>query len=167
MPGICSNPSLNRNLGLAGRFTYAYASRYFTELNFGYNGSERFSKKERFGFFPSIGLGWIVSNENFWGDRLKETINMLKFKATYGFVWKRWDWKPYRPLFSIYRMLIWIMTKRGLLLVRTGTVGERFLSGISISRYSNDLISWETAEKTNLGIELGLWEKNHTSSRCV
>jgi len=33
------------------------------------------------------------------------------------------------------------------------------LSGISISRYSNDLISWETAEKTNLGIELGLWEK--------
>lgn len=47
-----------RNLGLAGRFTYGYADRYFTEFNFGYNGSERFDKSHRWGFFPSFGLGW-------------------------------------------------------------------------------------------------------------
>ena len=51
-----------RNIGLSGRFTYAYDDKYFTEFNFGYNGSERFAKSERFGFFPSFGLGWYVSN---------------------------------------------------------------------------------------------------------
>ena len=44
----------HRNMGLAGRFTYGYDSRYFMEFNFGLNGSERFAKKERWGFFPSI-----------------------------------------------------------------------------------------------------------------
>ena len=52
-----------RNMGLSGRFTYAYNDRYFLEANFGYNGSERFAQKERFGFFPSVGLGYIVSPE--------------------------------------------------------------------------------------------------------
>ena len=75
-----------RNIGFAGRATYAYDSRYFAEVNFGYNGSERFSKKERFGFFPSAGLGWFVSNEYFFPESLKKTINKLKFKATYGLV---------------------------------------------------------------------------------
>src|SRR5450759_4743339 len=75
-----------RNTGLAGRATYAYGSRYFAELNFGYNGSERFSKKERFGFFPSVGMGWFISNEAFWSEGLKKNINKLKLKATYGLV---------------------------------------------------------------------------------
>src|SRR5690606_15027081 len=52
-----------RNLGTAGRLTYDYGSRYFLEWNFGYNGSERFSKIHRFGFFPSIAGGYILSNE--------------------------------------------------------------------------------------------------------
>ena len=58
----------HRNMGLAGRFTYGYDSRYFMEFNFGLNGSERFAKKERWGFFPSIGLGWMISNEAFWPE---------------------------------------------------------------------------------------------------
>ena len=49
-------------MGLAGRFTYDYDSRYFMEANFGYNGSERFNAKHRWGFFPSAGLGYIISN---------------------------------------------------------------------------------------------------------
>jgi len=48
-----------RNLGVSGRFTYAYDERYFSEFNFGYNGSERFAKSERFGFFPSLVLAGI------------------------------------------------------------------------------------------------------------
>ena len=58
-----------RNLGLAGRFTYGFSDRYFAEFNFGYNGSERFDKSHRWGFFPSGGLGWVVSNEKFWADK--------------------------------------------------------------------------------------------------
>jgi TonB-dependent SusC/RagA subfamily outer membrane receptor len=49
-----------RNMGISGRTTYAYDERYFVELNFGYNGSEKFSKQNRYGFFPSAGLGWDV-----------------------------------------------------------------------------------------------------------
>jgi TonB-linked SusC/RagA family outer membrane protein len=49
-----------RNLALAGRLAYGYDTRYFTEFNFGYNGSERFAKNHRFGFFPSVGVGWLI-----------------------------------------------------------------------------------------------------------
>src|SRR5690606_35635038 len=52
-----------RNLGLSGRATYSFLDRYFLEGNFGYNGSERFDKNNRFGFFPSIGAAWDVSGE--------------------------------------------------------------------------------------------------------
>ena len=48
--------------GLAGRFTYSFDDRYFGEFNFGYNGSENFAPKNRYGFFPSVGLGWVISN---------------------------------------------------------------------------------------------------------
>src|SRR5207249_455842 len=54
-----------RTIGLAGRATYSYDDRYFAEFNFGYNGSELFAPQNRFGFFPAIGLGWVVSNEHF------------------------------------------------------------------------------------------------------
>ena len=74
-----------RNLGLSGRFTYAFDGKYFSEFNFGYNGSERFAKNERFGFFPSYGLGWYTSKENFMKP-LSGVLSKLKFKATYGLV---------------------------------------------------------------------------------
>ena len=67
-PGSLQKSLPGRNLNLAGRFTYNYDSRYFVEANFGYNGSERFAKKERYGFFPSTPVGWVLSNEPFFGE---------------------------------------------------------------------------------------------------
>ena len=75
----------SRNMGLSGRFSYNYDSRYFTEFNFGYNGSEKFAKNNRFGFFPSIGLGWILSNEDWFNEKLPN-VNMFKLKLTHGLV---------------------------------------------------------------------------------
>jgi hypothetical protein len=72
-------------LGVSGRFTYAYDERYFSEFNFGYNGSERFAKSERFGFFPSFGFGWYMSNEDFMSST-SDVITKLKLKSTYGLV---------------------------------------------------------------------------------
>src|SRR3546814_3098056 len=66
-----------RNIGLSGRFTYSYDDRYFAEFDFGYNGSERFYKTNRFGFFPSAGVAWHVSNEKFW-ESLQNTVTNLK-----------------------------------------------------------------------------------------
>ena len=74
-----------RNMGLSGRGTYGYDDRYFLELNFGYNGSEKFAKDHRFGFFPSAGLGWIASNEDFFNSTFP-SISLFKLKYTYGLV---------------------------------------------------------------------------------
>ena len=57
-------------MGISGRASYNYDSRFFAEFNFGYNGSEKFAKKNRFGFFPSAGFGWIISNEDFFEKNL-------------------------------------------------------------------------------------------------
>lgn len=140
----------NRNIGLSGRFTYAYDSRYFGELNFGYNGSERFATKERFGFYPSAGLGWIISNESFWGD-LSSKIHKLKLKATYGLVGNDAIGDANDRFF--YLSNVNLEADQGI------AFGKDFAyktKGISIGRYANEFITWETSKKMNLGIELGI-----------
>jgi TonB-linked SusC/RagA family outer membrane protein len=75
-----------RMMGLVSRITYNYQSKYFIEVNAGYNGSENFEKGRRFGFFPSIAGGWIVSQEPFFQKHVKNSvIDYLKIRASYGF----------------------------------------------------------------------------------
>ena len=75
----------NRNQGFSGRFTYDYAQRYLAELNFGYNGTERLAKHDRFEFFPAISLGWMISNEPFF-EPLTKWVNSFKLRGSYGLV---------------------------------------------------------------------------------
>jgi len=134
-----------RTRGLAGRATYSYDDKYFVEYNFGYNGSENFSPKKRYGFFPSYGLGWVASNEEFFKP-LKNTINFLKFRFSSGIVGNSQ-----------------IGGSRFLYLdqVNTGANGYTFgtnrngVGGYQISSYAVDL-TWETSHKTNLGVEMSL-----------
>lgn len=145
----------SRNIGFAGRFTYAYDNRYFSEVNFGYNGSERFAKKERFGFFPSIGLAWIPSNESFWSDNLKRVISKLKFKGTYGLVGNDAVGSASDRFFYLSEVNL---NDSG----RSATWGENFnytVNGVATSRYANDQITWETSAKLNTGLELSLFNK--------
>ncbi len=144
----------SRNLGVSGRFTYAYDKRYFTEFNFGYNGTERFSAKERFGFFPSVGAGWFVSNEDFW-QPLANVFSKFKMKFTYGLVGNDAIGDA-RDRFFYLSNVNMNDAGRG---YSWGSEGDYHRDGISISRYSNDKITWETARKTNLGIEMGLFSK--------
>ena len=74
-----------RNQGFSGRFTYDYGQRYLVELNFGYNGTERLAKKERFEFFPAVSLGWVISNEKFF-EPMTKYIDNLKIRGSYGLV---------------------------------------------------------------------------------
>lgn len=142
-----------RNIGLAGRITYAFDNRYLFEGNFGYNGSERFSKKERFGFFPSAGLGWILSNESFYSDNIKKVMNNLKLKASYGLVGNDAIGREEDRFFYL-SMVNMDNSHYG---TGFGTYGSHRLNGISISRYANDKITWETAKKLNISAEIGLW----------
>lgn len=141
----------HRNIGLAGRFTYGFDSRYFVEANFGYNGSERFAQKERFGFFPSIGLGWIVSNEKFL-ESTNKWLTKLKLKATYGLVGNDEIGKDEDRFFYLSQ----VNPDDG---GRGFTFGEDFnytRNGVSISRYADPYITWEVGRKMNLGLELNL-----------
>ncbi len=144
----------SRNLGLSGRFTYAYDTRYFAEFNFGYNGTERFSAKERFGFFPSVGVAWYASKESFM-ENLKPLVSKLKFKLTHGLVGN--DQIGHNDDRFFYLSNVDLSNEgKG---YKWGTNGAHELDGVSILRYANDQITWETSRKTNFGIELGLWEK--------
>ena len=69
-------------VGLVGRLTYDYKSRYVGEFNFGYNGSENFAPEKRFGFFPAFSLGWNLREESFMKDI--EWMDKLKLRLSYG-----------------------------------------------------------------------------------
>ncbi len=148
-----------RNISLAGRGTYAYDSRYFGELNFGYNGSERFSEKERFGFFPSIGAGWFISNEQFWKDGLKKNITKLKLKGTYGLVGNDAIGDENDRFFYLSNVNMDNASYASAFGTYGNSGGGYTKNGISVSRYPNDDITWETAIKLNLGFEMSLWNK--------
>jgi len=140
-----------RNMGISGRTTYAYDERYFVELNFGYNGSEKFSKQNRYGFFPSAGLGWVVSNEKFFTETMKKAVSNLKLKATYGLVGND----------AISSNRFYYLSSVNLNDGGKGHVwGEDFgnsYNGYNINSYANPAVTWEVAEKANFGLELGLF----------
>lgn len=142
-----------RNAGIAGRATYAYANRYFLEANFGYNGSERFSKNERWGFFPSAGIGWIVTNEDFM-EPFKNTISKLKLKATYGLVGN----DAIGAVEDRFYYLSNLNMNDGGRGISFGDTWGYNRPGITISRYEDPFITWEVSRKSNYGIELNLWD---------
>ncbi len=142
----------SRNIGLSGRATYAYDSRYLFEFNFGYNGSERFAKKERFGFFPSVGVGYLVSNESFWSEN--KYVNKLKLKATYGLVGN----DKIGDLRDRFYYISEVNLNAGESGIRFGEDWQQAIQTINITRYGNPNITWEVAKKLDLGIETTLFD---------
>lgn len=141
----------SRNLGVSGRTTYSYDNRYYLEFNFGYNGSERFDKTHRFGFFPSAGLAWNISNEEFWSS-YKDVVNNFRIRATYGLVGNDAIGRDNDRFFYLSNVN---MNADGAVF---GTDNGYNRSGVSISRYANQNITWETSEKMNIALEFGLFD---------
>lgn len=141
-----------RNLGLSGRFTYGYDNRYYAEVNFGYNGSERFAKKNRFGFFPSFGLGWTISEEAFF-ENYKDIVSKFRLRASYGLVGNDAIGNADDRFFYLSQVNL-NNPARGSVF---GTDLDNFRPGVSIDRYENELISWERARKFNVGLDLNLF----------
>ncbi|GHV68269.1 hypothetical protein FACS1894199_15250 [Bacteroidia bacterium] len=138
--GLAENLQLslpNRNLGVSGRFAYDYDTRYFVEFDFGYNGSERFAKKNRWGFFPSIGGAWMISNEQFFSS-LKDVVSQLKLKGTYGLVGNDAIGSNNDRFYYLSQVTMDAQRPTG-----WGLTGGGQNLGIDISRYANDEIGWE------------------------
>ena len=140
-----------KNMGIAGRFTYAFRDKYFAEFNFGYNGSENFAPGKRYGFFPSYAVGYMISNEKFW-EPLRDKINILKIRASYGKIGNDEIGGSRRFAYNTT-----MNTNAGGFLF--GDLGPTSLPGYSTGEYGNPDVAWEEATKADVGIELGLFNK--------
>jgi TonB-linked SusC/RagA family outer membrane protein len=145
--GSLQNSLPYRNLGLSGRLTYAFRSKYFIEGNFGYNGSERFSTEHRYGLFPTIGAGWVISNEKFWDGGIADLISRLKIRGSYGLVGN--DNISNQRFYYLSGV-----TPDGGGLATFGSTNSFGLHGTSIQNYPNPDVTWETSRKSNLAVEM-------------
>jgi len=141
-----------RQQGLAGRVTYGFDKRYLFEANFGYNGSENFAAGKRFGFFPSVAVGWVISNEPFWKG-IKEQVNLFKLRASYGLVGNDVISKDYADRFPY---LTTVDMGQGYD-VYIGNNFERKYGPI-LSVYGNPNATWEESRKLDIGVEIGLFD---------
>ncbi|WP_025764109.1 TonB-dependent receptor [Dyadobacter tibetensis] len=135
-----------RNQGSAGRFSYSYDQRYVAEFNFGYNGSENFAKGKRYGFFPSVALGWLISEEPFMKP-YSHIFTKLKIRASYGLVGNdQLDGRRFAYITTIGNTggYSW------------GVNNDYYRAGRREGDQGNPDLTWETVRKTNLGFELGI-----------
>ncbi|WMI65706.1 TonB-dependent receptor [Aestuariibaculum sp. YM273] len=150
--GSVQNSLPNRNHSLSGRFTYGYDDTYLFEFNFGYNGSERFANGSRYGYFPSLGLAYRMSKEDWW-DGLRDVVSDFKLRFTYGLVGNDAIGDTGDRFFYLSNVNL----NDG----RYGsTFGEQYgysRPGVFTSRYSNPNIGWEKSKQTNVGFDLELF----------
>lgn len=140
-----------RKQGIAARLSYAYDDRYLTEVNFGYNGSENFAKNNRFGFFPSIALGYNISQEKFW-EPISNVISHFKLRGSYGLVGNDGINERYAYLEDIVLSSDkWKYT--------TGVNQNVNLQGPVWNRYYNPNLTWEVGKKLNVGFDMQLFHQ--------
>ncbi|WEK34403.1 MAG: TonB-dependent receptor [Candidatus Pseudobacter hemicellulosilyticus] len=136
-----------RYVGIAGRATYAFDSKYLAEANFGYNGSETFTPDKQFGFFPSFGVGWVVSEEQFF-EPVSNALSFFKLRFSYGEVGNS----------NIGgRRFAYIGTVANAGSYSYGRNNtDATIKGKEIGDYAVD-VTWEKAGKYNLGFEFKTW----------
>ncbi len=139
-----------RSRGYAGRATYAYDNRYMAEFNIGINGSEQFPPDKRYGFFPSVSAGWIVSNEKFWNI---DWVNQLKIRGSYGKVGND-RITPNNDIRFIYLTRI---TKNA----NTAWFGssQQGYAGYDEGQIGVTDVTWESSFKKNIGFDAELFDR--------
>ena len=134
-----------RRMGLAGRVTYNFGERYLVEGNFGYNGSENFKRGKQFGFFPSVSLGWVVSNEPFFKVN---AINRLKLRVSHGLVGN--------DVLGIRFGFLSTINTQGQSYYFGDT--QQLYAGMEENAIGNPNLTWEKSRKTDIGLDLGLFQ---------
>ena len=131
---------------LRGAVTYDYSKKYVADLSFSYAGSGDFESGNRYGLFPAIGLGWIVSEEAFLKNN--KAINFFKLRASYGVTASTNE--DFRFLYER-----WGISSGSILL---GTTDASY-GGRTEGRYPNSDFTWEAKQSANVGIDVTLFEK--------
>ena len=142
---VTANTSANSHHEIAsralfGRIMYNYMSRYLIELDARYDGSSKFPKDSRFQFFPTVSLGWRVSEEKFM-EWSKDWLDNFKIRASWGRLGSQPDSEyPYQSVFS---------TSEGYFLFD----GTRYPTGINTPSLINPNLTWEKSTTKNLGFD--------------
>ncbi|AHM61174.1 TonB-dependent receptor plug [Flammeovirgaceae bacterium 311] len=125
-----------------GRLNYAFSNKYLFEANARYDGSSRFAPDRRWGFFPSVSAGWVVSEENFFGG-LRNTVSSLKLRASYGQLGNNgignYEWQEFYGTANY-------------------ALGDRIAPGLLYGAFGNDQITWESTNVLNVGLDAILFE---------
>ncbi|WP_251029989.1 MULTISPECIES: SusC/RagA family TonB-linked outer membrane protein [unclassified Pedobacter] len=142
--------------GIASRATYAYDNKYFFEFNVGYNGSENFAPDKRYGFFPAIGIGWLLSSEKFF-EPLKNTFQMVKFRYSDGIVGSGGSGSGYAGSEGDrFYYLTKVGDAGGYTFGQNGNLGN---NGLGVTAYGVD-VTWAETRKQDLGFELKTLNNN-------
>lgn len=150
-------------IGLVGRATYDYKSRYMAEFNIGYNGSENFAPDKRFGTFPAFSLGYVLSEESFM--KKQKIVDYLKLRASVGLVGNdNMNGSRFLYLKDGYLVDQWGQSqddgyestgfKDWLYGYNFGINTDSSIKGTIESRLGNRNVTWETALKQNYGIDV-------------
>lgn len=146
-----SGKSVNKLLSYLARVNYAFKDKYLLTATYRADGSSRFGSDNRFGYFPSVSVGWQVSQENFF-QSLANTINMLKLRASWGRTGNQ----------EIGNNQYLVTFASG---TRTSYVlNDQFVNSLNPTRIANPDLRWETTEQYNIGIDFGLLNDRITGS---
>ena len=170
--GISNNPYLqvldaqtqDRNTGgsaykytyasYVGRVTYNYDSRYLIQASIRRDGTYRFAPDKRWGTFPSVGLGWKISNENFFKNLNLPWLNDLKFRGSWGQLGNEKIQSNFPYLSQIAGTV-----NRGYVLGGAGgdNSSKTFVQGYGPTNAPNPGLTWETTTSTNIGADIGMF----------
>lgn len=135
-------------MGLVGRLKYDYANRYYIEGSFRYDGSDNFAPGHRWGFFPSVALGWDITEEPFFKRLNLKYINLLKLRGSYGQIGTESGVNRFGYL-STYSMV-----------ENAVCIGGELLSGFNEGKLVQpELLSWYTRNSLNYGLDMAFF--NH------
>lgn len=142
------NSVSRKNKGLAAQVTYNFASRYFADFNFGYNGSENFADGHRWGFFPAWSVAWNIGEEP-WVKNNVKWLDMFKVRFSNGRVGSDATGSSRFPyLYTLEASgngYTW------------GANGQNTYGSVRYRQVSSDYVTWEVATKNDLGIDLVLF----------
>ena len=131
-------------IGYVFRATYSYRNKYMADVNIGYNGSENFAPgKTRYGMFPAISAGWVVSEEEFM--QRQKVISYLKLRASFGRVGNDTGGTRF-----MYAQTVWSGSGG----YSFGDTNPSMSQGMAMGTQSNPGVTWETADKQNYGVDI-------------
>lgn len=127
-----------------GRIAYNYKGRYLLEANARYDGSSRFAKDNRWGFFPSVSAGWRFSDESFW-ENLKGVVSNAKLRASWGKLGNQ-------DLGSYYPTIVQMAYSSGTI------IGNKYVTGAKTNTATNKNLKWEETATWGIGLDANIWK---------